>query len=267
VSQKLTQALELLNGHPAIVIYPGATFAAQLPLVDEIITSAQAQQRAVYFITTGGTLQWRPTSWQLVPWDVVTLDIPTLQEVWGRIPVASDIARQQMPLDVYKVMPAHAGVATRLPFSLPIGGGSYPYLWQGFYGSETAPSGAPFRWTDGDSLVAIPWPGANSQAPLDACLHLAFLAGRPSNESPGHLVITVEGETVYDATVANGDTIYRVEIPLKSIRNQGAQQLEIRLTVNTWNAATYTNPPDPRHLGIALYSLDVESAESCTAAP
>ena len=260
VSQGITQPLELLFGRPSAVIYDTMSDASDLKMADQVVEAALAQQRPVFFIATGAEGGWLPTRWELAGQGARWIDMPILAQTWGRLPGAEDILRQRLQLDIYQVLaPTRDGRALDLPWEIPLGPGSYPYLRQGFYGWDYVDD-AVVRWTGGEALLTLPNPQREA-GPFVACLQLDLAGGRPPDAEPGHLTVMLDGAVLFDDVLSKSYTPQRLSLPLSIASDK--PNLEVVLRSSTFNAAPYSEGRDRRNLGVLLYAASLRPLEQC----
>jgi hypothetical protein len=259
LARGLTQVLELVFDHPALVIQNIPSSDGTLGAVDRVVETALAEQRAVYLLRTGGEISWYPRRWQLRSLGARTLSTPLLRQVWGRPPYAEDIATQFIPLDIYEVLPPVAATTASptAPWRATPGPGSFPALASGFYPWEMGDQGRPFAWTKGEATLLAPWPAATPTTAAEACLRLSLAGGRPEGEAAAQLVVEAEGQILYTAELPKSFGVQTLTLPLRALANRGRDTLEIRLRCNAWDAAPGSSGNDQRKLGILLYSVEV----------
>jgi hypothetical protein len=258
VARGLAPTLELLFGHPALVLYQSPD-PSRISEVDKLIEAALAQNRSVYLVITNGNLKWQPAHWQLVSQGATDITLPVLRHSEGRLPVGTDIVSRTLWLDVYQIKPG-APLATQ-PLSVTAGTGSYLYLRDGFYGWELGANNAIARWTDGDGQLTLPWPAPQADAPASFCLKLDVAGGRPLDVKLPKLMVKAEGREIFQYQFDGNYAPTSLHIPVKSLQNRGLPQLEVELVSDTWNAAAVG---DARTLGVLFYAARLETVDKCS---
>jgi len=265
VAKGLTQALELLFGHPSLSLRQTPVGEGEV-VVDELIERALSEDRPVYLVITDGDLAWWPERWQFVSQGARRIDTTVVRACEGRPPNATDIFERSFSLDPYEILPRDEGVGGQAAIRWPkvsAGPGSYPYLRGGFYGWDLGVDGQIARWTNGAGLVMLPWPGEDSAAHADFCLRIAVAGGRPEDEEAPRLVVEVEGVALLNEALSKDYAPRRLTIPVRSLHNQNAPDLEIRLVSGTWNPSEYTEHRDQRELGVLLYGIELAPVAEC----
>jgi hypothetical protein len=254
----LPQAFELVFGHPALPLQRTPSGEAETAL-DALIEKALSEQRPVFFVATDGDLAWWPAKWDLISKGVQRIDTVVLRRPQGRAPRAEDIVRRAFIMDFYEIR-AHT---TNQPAPVPIltaGAGSYPFLRNGFYGWGEGVDDRIVRWTDGDALVALPWPSEDLSQDADLCLQIDVAGGRPAAEPPAQLAIEVEGVPVFDGELPKDFAPHEIRVSAQQIRNTHLDELELRLISTTWNAS---GAGDNRVLGVLFYGLRFLPIDAC----
>jgi len=181
-----------------------------------------------------------------------------------RLPCAQDLVTQTLLLDIYQIKPVtdSLGAGTlQVPVSISAGFGSYPYLRKGFHKWYLNPEGVATRWTDGEAVVMVPWPTVDPRSPVDFCMALDVAGGRPLEEPPVNLVVTIEGVEVFEDQLDRSFAPETLRIPVKAIRNDRSPQLEIQLNSTTWDASKVG---DDRALGVLFYGVQLLSLNECS---
>ena len=235
-------------------------------VVDDLIERALSEDRPVYLVITDGDLAWWPERWQFVNQGARRIDTTVVRACVGRPPNATDIFERSFWLDLYDILPTDEGVggqaASRWP-KVSTGPGSYPYLRGGFYGWDQGVDGRIARWTRGAGLVVLPWPGDDVAVDVDFCLQIDVAGGRPAEEEAPRLVVEVEGVALFNEALSKDYASRRLTIPVRSLHNQNAPDLEIRLLSGTWNPSEYTEHRDQRELGVLLYGIELAPLGEC----
>ena len=266
VTKGLTQPLELLFGHPSLSLRQTPVGEVGV-VVDEIIEKALSEDRAVYLVITDGDLAWRPERWRFVSQGPRRIDTTVVRAcVAGRPPNATDIFERMMWLHLYEILPRDEGVGDQAASLWPkvsAAAGSYPYLRGGFHGWDMGVDGQIARWTRGSGLVVLPWPGDDVAVDADFCLQIDVAGGRPAEEEAPRLVVEVEGVALFNEALSKDYAPRRLTIPVRSLHNQNAPDLEIRLLSGTWNPSEYTEHRDQRELGVLLYGIELAPVAEC----
>ena len=267
ISRALTAPMELLLGQPSLVVYQASGENATAE-IDRLIESALSDGREVYFIATDGNLGWHPQRWRLASQGASVIAAPILYQPTGRLPNASDLTERRFWLDVYRILPAESDASARLDgvFQTPMGAGSYPYLRSGFHGWDKGVTDGIVRWTNGDALLTLPWPGDDVQAMADFCLVVQLAAGRPEAEPAAWLAIEVEGAVVYAAQLDKAFAPTTLSIPVIGAQNRGLPELELRLRSSTFDAGLYWEQRDRRTLGVLVYGVRIAPLSECATA-
>ena len=195
---KLATPLRYLFGRETWVI---TTNLPNGELLDAWIARQEASGRTVHLLLSAGGGKLLLPGHQLIPADRISVDLHQFETLETQKPfnrqnnrlgytlyTAQPLAAGQGPLGAlpYRVIAGHADEFAQLG-----GGGTTP----GFYNVETATSGdtsestgsgTDYRWTDGQALLRIPWPGDGQ--PLT--LRLTLGAGpRPAPLPPARVVV------------------------------------------------------------------------------
>ncbi len=256
VGKRLTQAFELVFGHPTLAIQhnPEPNGSA----VDRLLDSVLGQGRQAYFVVTDGDLVWQPERWQLVGRGVSNIATATLRTTQGRMPDATDIVSRTLRLEIYEIRPAtNASAGPQLPLDVPVGEGGFAYFGEGFWGWALDDHGAPFRWTDGDGSIELPWPEADPNRPANACLVLEVAGGRPADAAQVELNVLVEGGSLYDGELKPGYGPQLLKLPLHDQPNRDADALQVRLESGTWT------PDGDKPLGVLVRQVQLRQSADC----
>jgi len=256
VGRRLPQAMELAFQYPSVSVMSLASQESQ-DLLNHLTESARADGRRVFLVVTNGDLMGWPEGWDLVPQGLQTIDTPILMSTEDRIPDAKDVLNRRLSLDVYEVLPHEDAPALAQALDVPLGPGSYPYLQAGFSWWEQDAAGNYTRWTTGDGLVTIPWPGPTTDDPASFCLTLQVAGGRSDGSQPAQLVVEAEGIELARQELPPGFDPNSVRVIVQGLRNEGDLALEIRLRSDTWL------PDSQRELGVLLSDLQVTPLEQC----
>jgi hypothetical protein len=263
ISQGLTQAMELIFDRVSLVIQQNPSSDRDSE-VDILIETALDQERPVYLVVTNGDLAWWPERWRFVDARGYKIEVPVLRQPKERLPSAQDLVTQTLLLDMYQIKPVTGSLGAGdlpVPVNISAGFGSYPYLRKGFHKWYSNPEGVVTRWTDGEAVVMVPWLTVDSRSSVDFCIALDVAGGRPLEETPVNLVVTVEGVEVFEDQLDRSFTPETLRIPVRAIRNEKNTQLEIQLDSTTWDASKVG---DDRTLGVLFYGLQLLSLNECS---
>ncbi len=256
VGERLTQVFEFVFGRPSLSIRLAEVPATHSEL-DALIQAAHEQGRPVFLALTGGDLAWWPDKWQLKSAGVKEIQTATVRQVRGRPPNASDVANVNFRMELYEVLPAsQAASVTTLPMDVPIGEGSYTFLREGFKPWSLDADGKETRWTNGDALAVVPWPGA-AGAPAEACLELTVAGGRTAADEPAMLTVNAEERQLYAGQLPSGFGPQLLKLPIRDVQNHGLDGLELRLKSNTWR------PNDGEELGVLVEDIELLPLAAC----
>ena len=111
--------------------------------------------------------------------------------------------------------------------------------------------------------MVLPWPGDDVAVDVDFCLQIDVAGGRPAEEEAPRLVVEVEGVALFNEALSKDYAPRRLTIPVRSLHNQNAPDLEIRLLSGTWNPSEYTEHRDQRELGVLLYGIELAPLAEC----
>jgi hypothetical protein len=137
------------------------------------------------------------------------------------------------------------------------------YFGKGFHDWEQTGMDKRFRWTDGDALVTMTWPGEQEEGPTDLCLRMELIPWRPEDVSAAHLRVEAEGVTLFEGDLGKTMEPLHLYLSAQGLDNRGEEALEIRLLSDTWSPQGYSGGEDRRELGIMLQDLRLAPFEEC----
>lgn len=227
---KVATPLRYLFGRDSWVITTNLPNGA---LLDEWIARQEASGRTVHLLLSAGGGKLMLPRHRLIPTGQIAIDLHQFETLEAQKPFNRQENRLAYTLYTARPLAAGVGPLGTLPYRIVAGeadefaqlggGGTTP----GFYNVErAAPGGAnegtgdgiAYRWTDGQALLRIPWPGDGR--PLT--LRLTLGAGpRPSSLPPARVVVglrpdagSFDKEQPLTALTVGGDFAeYTVTIP------------------------------------------------------
>jgi len=158
-------------------------------------------------------------------------------------------------LDLYRIIPSQTTPGEVSPppaTSVEMGPGEYPYLRGGFYGWETMPEGATFRWTNGLGRIVLSRPSMG-----DLNLNLSVASGRPSLAQPAQLSVWVNGVSVGERTLAQGYTFETWSLTVPEDDLPATSEVEIELRSDTWVPQAIGYSEDSRELGVMVDRVEI----------
>jgi 4-amino-4-deoxy-L-arabinose transferase-like glycosyltransferase len=220
---KLATPLLYLFGRETWVVTTNQPNGAAL---DAWLSQQEAAGRHVHLLLSNGGGKLLLPEHRLAPAGTIQLDLLQFEKLDNQKPYNQQ--HNRLSYAVYDLQPLAAGENPlgALPYQVEAGQADEPAQIQGFYDVETAPGagGGPvaYRWTDGEALLRIPWPGDGR--PLSLTLTLS--AGpRPAQLGPATVVVglrpdpgSVEKEQPLAVlTVGSDFTTYQIDIPAHAL--------------------------------------------------
>jgi hypothetical protein len=220
---KLATPLRSLFGRETWVISTNQPNGAAL---DAWLTQQEAAGRHVHLLLSNGGGKLLMPEHRLAPAGTIELNLLQFEKLDNQKPYNQQ--HNRLTYAVYDLQPLTAGQNPlgALPYQVEAGHADEPAQVQGFYDVETAPgadgASTVYRWTDGEALLRIPWPGDGR--PLTLTLTLG--AGpRPAQLGPATVVVglrpdpgSVEKERQLAVlTVGPNFTTYQVAIPANAL--------------------------------------------------
>lgn len=284
---KLATPLRYLFGRETWVITTNLPNGA---LLDAWIAQQEASGRTVHLLMSAGGGKLFLPNHRLVPADRITIALQQFETLETQKPFNRQ--NNQLGYTLYTVQPLAAGQNPlgTLPYLVAagqadefaeLGGGG---VTPGFYNVETATStgaaeGASvttYRWTDGQALLRIPWPGDGRPVTL----RLTLGAGpRPASLPPAQVVVGLrpdagsvdKDKTIATLTVGGDFAEYVVTIPANALgpTPDGTAVLSLGMPRTngkpapgaTWRPILYPietkNSADPRELHVRFVRAEV----------
>jgi hypothetical protein len=230
---KLATPLRYLFGRESWVI---TTNLPDGKLLDAWIAQQEASGRTVHLLMSSGGGKLFLPHHQLVPADRITVDLRQFETLEAQKPFNEQLNVLGYTLYTLRPVPAGQSALGTLPYRVVAGqadefaqlgnGGTT----EGFYNvekddanaSESLGGNMPYRWTDGQALLRIPWPGDGR--PLT--LKLTLGAGpRPASLPPAQVIVGLRPDAGSSdkerplATLTVGDAFaeYTVTIPANAL--------------------------------------------------
>ncbi|GEM_PF-1709779 len=249
-SQHVTQPLAYLFHRQVFVLQrerPDTTFLRRL------LEATDAEGKPMYLALSSGVLEWHPPDIRFESLGDFTLQVPIAERSTQHVP------RQVVPLsyrlDLYRIIPSQTTPGEVSPppaTSVEMGPGEYPYLRGGFYGWETMPEGATFRWTNGLGRIVLSRPSMG-----DLNLNLSVASGRPSLAQPAQLSVWVNGVSVGERTLAQGYTFETWSLTVPEDDLPATSEVEIELRSDTWVPQAIGYSEDSRELGVMVDRVEI----------
>lgn len=259
IGRQIGQALALIHGHMVYNIQDTEVLAADSPVVNRLIATAEAQGRGVYWLNSDNARYWTPTNHSLCSVGGAQFDTPVLSSSTSGPPSVANRTRQTFLVDVYQLAPVTAvddGFGQR---SIPLGVGSYPYLVAGFYAVEQAPDGHIYRWTASSAQVELPWPG-DDQAPITLEASVNVSGQRPTQVPNPTVSLWAEGQLIAEGVAPAGETVMTLQGTVPALTNVGQPPLEIELRSDVFVPSDYGLGADERELGVQVLAITLSSA-------
>ena len=150
-----------------------------------------------------------------------------------------DVLHEEKRITLYRINPAGEAQLNHFTF------GAYRLYGlpeRGFYDTEFNPSGSPFRWTNGEAELSLPWSG--QEPPKN--LHVSLVSTGPRGTE---LTIKVNGQALITEHLNPGQ--WEGVIPLESIELQSPVKVELESTA--WKPSeVIPESDDIRPLGVAV---------------
>jgi hypothetical protein len=249
VGKRLAPALELVWGHPTYSIPDRTLLADELQMLQNLVTSAWAQDRAVYLVDVGGHLCPYVDSWQLEAVERDSVSVPRVRPGVTTCPVATDVETYRFDLDLYRLSAAEAATAWSTIHVSPAMG-SLLYLRSGFSDQDVAPTQEPYRWTLGDARLVLPWPAGYESIDLD--LALDWSDWRPEGTPPAEFAVYVEGQLAGELPAGKTWGRRTMKMAVEDVEDIGAPGIEITLVSDLWDTEGGSQ------LGVSFYGMDVD---------
>ncbi len=235
---KLATPLEYLFGRESWTI---TTINPDGGKLDGWIAAQEAAGRRVHVLMSAGGGKLFLPNHQFVATERIDLPLLQFEKLENQKPYNEQ--RNVLGYTVYELRPLAAGgnALGDLPYRVTAGQGDERALLgatntgnTGFYDVECDPPGAtcdpvapspgvtPYRWTDGEALIRVPWPADGR--PLTLCLTLS--AGpRPASLPPAQVVVGIRPASAFAdqerqlgvLTVGNDWSTYSVTIPASAL--------------------------------------------------
>jgi len=254
---RLPQVMELAFGREVIslVEQPGADELARL---EQALADLQDEGKDAYFSVVDGDMKWESPRFGLVAHASQWISAPRVVYVSDPPPAATDRGTMEFLVDIYQVVPDSGSAASiGEVFSVLPAEGSRPYLVQGFLGLEYDAAGRPFRWTSGDSVLALPLPSKFASDALMAVISLELSGWRPGNAPYPELLIEAQGISPFTIMLEGDFVPQTVHVQVPVPREFDERQLELRLSCDPWYPQDY-GIEDSRALGVIFYAAAVE---------
>jgi len=293
---KLATPLEYLFGRESWTITTTNPDGAKL---DAWIAAQEAAGRHVHILMSAGGGKLLLPHHQFVATDRVVLPLLQFEKLENQKPYNQQC--NVLGYTVYELRPIAAGgnALGDLPYRVAAGQGDERALLgattsgdAGFYDVECDPPAAtcdpaapspgvtPYRWTDGEALVRVPWPADGR--PLT--LHLTLSAGpRPATLSPAQVVVGIRPTPAFAdqeqqlgvLTIGDEWATYSVTIPANALPRTDDGTALIHLAVPRtadgksilgaiWKPVDYpaqtNNSADPRDLHVRFAGLELTVA-------
>lgn len=292
---KLATPLEYLFGRESWTITTNNPDGGKL---DAWITAQEAAGRRVYVLMSAGGGKLFLPNHQFVATDRIDLPLLQFEKLDNQKPYNQQ--RNVLGYTLYDLRPVAAGANAlgSLPYRVTAGRGDEKALLgakdtgTGFYNVECDPATAPcdagnvasgvtpYRWTDGEALIRIPWPADGR--PL--ALRLTLSAGpRPSSLPPAQVVVGIRPTPTFAdqekplgvLTVGADWATYSVTIPADTLPRTDDGTALIHLAMPrtaegkpapgaTWKPVNYpaqtNNSADPRELHVRFAGLELTVA-------
>lgn len=123
---------------------------------------------------------------------------------------------------------------------------------EGFYDNEIHSSGVPFRWTNGQAKLTVPWYGQK----LSGSLLVSILITSPQGAD---VTIKANGQELYKGFVNQGPWEKNIQLNLNKLETP----IKVEINSNSWKPSeTIPGSGDQRQLGVAISSIRfLEEAE------
>ncbi|HEX5504060.1 MAG TPA: hypothetical protein VFW96_15645 [Thermomicrobiales bacterium] len=180
---QLATPLEYLFGRETWVI---TTNLPRGDLLDAWIAREEAAGRAVHVVMSADGGKLLLPGHRLTPDGQADVTLRQFEELTAQKPHNEQV--NHLDYSVYTPEPLRPGESPLGPLPYRVAAGAYdePAQVQGFYNVERAADGRAYRWTDGNALLRVPWPGDGR--PLT--LRLTLSGGlRPAALGPARVVV------------------------------------------------------------------------------
>jgi len=292
---KLATPLEYLFGRESWTITTNQPDGGKL---DAWITAQEAAGRRVHVLMSAGGGKLFLPHHQFVATDRIDLPLLQFEKLDNQKPYNQQ--RNILGYTLYDLRPVAAGANAlgTLPYRVTAGQGDEAALLgastsgSGFYNVECDPATAtcdtgnaapgviPYRWTDGEALVRIPWPADGKPLPL----RLTLSAGpRPATLPPAQVVVGIRPAPAFAdqeqqlgvLTVGGEWATYTIPIPANALPRTDDGTALIHLAMPrtadgkpapgaTWKPSNYpvqtNNSADPRDLHVRFAGLELTVA-------
>jgi len=295
---KLATPLQYLFGRESWTITTNIPNGQKL---DEWITAQEAAGRRVHVLMSAGGGKFFLPNHQLVATDHLDLPLLQFEKLLNQKPYNQQ--RNVLNYTLYELRPITAGgnALGDIPYHVAVGQGDEKSLLgtsesgTGFYdiecdppvpdckGNNAAPGVIPYRWTDGEALVRIPWPADGK--PLT--LRLTLSAGpRPTTLPPAQVVVGIRPAPAFAdqeqqlgvLTIGGAWATYTVTIPANALPRTDDGTALIHLAMPRvfdgknrqpapgaiWSPSKYpdatNNSADPRDLHVRFAGLELTVA-------
>jgi hypothetical protein len=231
-------------------------------LIDAWVSEQMRQGRRVRLAlgNNGGKLLL--PNYRLEPTASISLSMRELERLQAQKPF--NIQVNTLDYTLYDLAPAGLSVVPGPPFRHQTGPGDEQATVVGWYGRETDSAGTPYRWTNGDAMLRIPWPADRGDLRLK--LHLSG-GLRPASLGQAqvdlYLATTQNDRTAPKiASLTSGPTFetYEVIVPRASLPDQPTGAAILWLRNSAWQPSAHGVPTDGRWLGVRLAWLEMTAA-------
>ncbi len=132
----------------------------------------------------------------------------------------------------------------------------FPTYSFGLHEREHATQGPDFTWTTGHATIPFPYAG-NLGRHLNVLLGMA--AGRTPGEPPPTVVVTINGRPYPSFVPTQGYAVYSYRVDMAQTPNPYMHPADLQVDIQS---ATFVPPGDPRELGVALITIEIQPEKS-----